>query len=427
MSQVKSFTAPEGFVKAHTHSLSLKLLNSLLAKVVKRGTLVIIDAAGIAHEHGDGDEPRAVVRLTDPRIYSAVFLNPELAVGEAYMAGTLRYDGGSIRDLLRIFHINKQNLRRRPLRRMIASGLRNFRRLQQHNSIAKARENVAHHYDLSNSFYKLFLDTDLNYSCAYFTESDQSLEEAQMAKKRHIAAKLRIEPGMRVLDIGSGWGGMAFYLAEHLGAEVVGVTLSEAQQKLATERAREKGLDDKVDFRLLDYRQVEERFDRIVSVGMFEHVGVPFYNEFFNKIDDLLADDGVALLHAIGRRGPPATTGPWIRKYIFPGGYSPSLSETFAAIERSALWVSDVEILRMHYAATLREWHRRFQDNREKVRAMFDERFCRMWEFFLSTSEFAFRYGGLMVFQIQLTKHVASTPFKRDYMLDAERALMKND
>lgn len=403
--------------------ISLKLFNSMIAKLVKRGTLTIIDAKGVSHEHGDGDEPRAVVRITDPKIYSALFLNPELAAGEAYMDEKLVYEEGSIRDLLRVFHVNKQNLRGRPIRRFLANFLRNIRRFQQHNPIVKARANVAHHYDLSNAFYKLFLDEDLNYSCAYFDRPDQSLEDAQVAKKRHIAAKLRIKPGMRVLDIGSGWGGMAFYLAETLGAEVVGVTLSEEQQRLSTERAKEKGLEDKVEFRLLDYREVDEKFDRIVSVGMFEHVGAPHYDEFFEKVDDLLVDDGLALLHAIGRKGPPATTGPWIRKYIFPGGYSPSLSETFAAIERSGLWVTDTEILRMHYAETLKEWHRRFEEKRDEVAALFDERFCRMWEFYLSTSEFAFRFGGHMVFQIQLAKQAGAAPIKRNYMVDAERAL----
>jgi len=408
---------------SRVEAASLALLNSLIAKLVKRGTLTIIDANGVAHEHGDGNEPRATVRIKDPKIYARLFFNPQLAAGEAYMDGALICEEGSIRDLLRVFHINKQNLRNQPMRRFAAAALRNFRRFQQHNPVARARKNVAHHYDLSNAFYKCFLDADLNYSCAYFEEPGQSLEDAQQAKKRHIASKLRITPGMRVLDIGGGWGGMAFYLAEELDANVVGVTLSENQQKLATRRAKEKGLEDKVEFRLLDYRQIRGPFDRIVSIGMFEHVGVPHYDAFFKKVSDLIADDGLALLHAIGRKGPPATTGPWIRKYIFPGGYSPALSETFAAIERSGLWVTDTEILRKHYAKTLQEWRRRFQERRADVAKMFDERFCRMWEFYLSTSECAFRYGGHMVFQIQLAKNVDAVPWKRNYMVDAERAL----
>lgn len=399
----------------------------MLGRLVKRGTLVIIDAEGKTHSHGDGSDPKAVIRLHDPKIYSGLFLNPELIAGEAYMDGSLTYEEGSIRDLLRVFHINAQNLRDRPMRKALSGGIKKVRRFQQHNPVIKARENVAHHYDLSNDFYRMFLDEDLNYSCAYFEDPDQSLEDAQRAKQRHIAAKLRIEPGMRVLDIGCGWGGMAMYLAEHLDADVVGVTLSTEQQALATERAKERGLKDKVDFRLADYRHVQEKFDRIVSIGMFEHVGVPHYNEFFNKVYDLLEDDGIALLHAIGHRGPPNTTGPWIRKYIFPGGYSPALSETFAAIERSDLWVTDTEILRMHYAWTLEEWNRRFQEKRSAVADMFDERFCRMWEFYLSTSEFAFRHGGHMIFQIQLAKTVDAAPFKRDYMRKAEKSLRDKD
>ncbi|MEL7488261.1 MAG: cyclopropane-fatty-acyl-phospholipid synthase family protein [Pseudomonadota bacterium] len=402
---------------------SLRLLNAMLSRLVKRGSLVLIDAAGDRHDHGDGGEPKAVIRLHDAALYRGLFTNPELVAGEAYMDGTLTYEEGSIRDLLKVFHMNAQNLRGRPMRRALAGGLKKVRRFQQHNPVIKARENVAHHYDLSNDFYRLFLDEDLNYSCAYFEDDAQSLEGAQRAKQRHIAAKLRIEPGMRVLDIGCGWGGMGLYLAEHLGAEVVGVTLSKEQQALANERAREKGLKDKVDFRLIDYRHVQEKFDRVVSIGMFEHVGVPHYREFFYKVQDVLEDDGLALLHAIGHRGPPNTTGPWIRKYIFPGGYSPSLSETFAEIEQTDLWVTDTEILRLHYAATLQEWHRRFQENRETVAEMFDERFCRMWEFYLSTSEFAFRHGGHYVFQIQLAKEVGAAPIKRDYMRKEEKRL----
>lgn len=401
----------------------LKLLNSMLSRLVKRGSLTIIDAADRRHVHGDGADPSAVIRLHDPKLYAGLFLNPELTAGEAYMDGSLTYEEGSIRDLLKVFHTNAQNLRGRPMRRALSGGLKKVRRFQQHNPVVKSQANVAHHYDLSNDFYRLFLDKDMNYSCAYFEQEGQSLEEAQRAKQRHIAAKLRIEPGMRVLDIGCGWGGMALYLAETTGAEIVGVTLSTEQQALARERAKERDLKSKVEFRLADYRHVQEKFDRIVSIGMFEHVGVPHYDEFFNKVYDLLTDDGVALLHAIGHRGPPNTTGPWIRKYIFPGGYSPALSETFAAIERSDLWATDTEILRMHYAHTLEEWHRRFQENRESVATLFDERFCRMWEFYLSTSEFAFRHGGHFVFQIQLAKAVEALPMKRDYMRKAEKHL----
>ncbi|MEQ8934268.1 MAG: cyclopropane-fatty-acyl-phospholipid synthase family protein [Amphiplicatus sp.] len=407
--------------------LFLKTLNAMLGHLIKRGSLSLIDATGRRHQHGDGDAPVVVMRITDPSYYAQIALNPELAFGEAYMEGALTFEEGSVRDFLRLAHGNAVNLRGRPMRRLAADAARRLRRFQQANPIGKAREHVAHHYDLSNDFYRLFLDEDLNYSCAYFEHDGQTLEAAQIAKLRHIAAKLKIEPGMRVLDIGSGWGAMAFYLAEHLGAEVVGVTLSQEQKALATLRARERGLEKNVEFRLSDYREVDETFDRIVSVGMFEHVGVPHYAEFFEKISDLLADDGVALLHSIGHKGPPNVTGPWIRKYIFPGGYSPALSETFAAIERSGLWACDVEILRLHYADTLKEWERRFQAARAKVATMFDERFCRMWEFYMSTSEFAFRVGGHMVFQIQLAHQRDAAPIRRDYMLEAEAVLQARE
>lgn len=412
---------------ANTTDVALKFLNMMLGQLVKTGSLTLMDADGRPHTHGDGGAPKVVMRITDPKLYSAIFLNPELRVGEAYMDGGLSFDNGSVRDLLHLFHINQGNLRERPVRKALTSLINKFRRFYQANPIGKARQHVAHHYDISNDLYRLFLDNDLHYSCAYFEQEGQSLEEAQRAKLRHIAAKLSIKPGMQVLDIGCGWGGMALYLAEHTGANVVGVTLSTEQQKLATERAKERGFKDKVDFRLCDYRHVEERFDRIVSIGMFEHVGVQHYPEFFRKLRRLLADDGLALLHAIGRKGGPGATGAWIRKYIFPGGYSPALSETLAAIEPTGLWVTDVEILRLHYADTLKEWERRFQKNRGEAKAMFDERFCRMWEFYLSTSEFAFRHGGHMVFQIQLAKDVNAAPVTRDYIQEAESLLFSRD
>ncbi len=407
---------------------SFKMLNAMISRLVKKGSLTLIDAEGVEHVHGssDGEGPRSVVRLHDPALYSKLFLNPELIAGEAFMDGTLTCeDGTAIADLLQIFHTNAQNLRGRPFRRTMSGAVKKMRRFQQHNPVIKARENVAHHYDLSNDFYKMFLDEGMNYSCAYYENEDMSLEEAQYAKLRHIASKMRVGSGMRILDIGCGWGGMAFYLAEHLDARVIGVTLSKEQQALALARAEEKGLKDKVEIRLMDYREVREEFDRIVSIGMFEHVGVPHYTEFFDKVFDLLKPDGLAVIHAIGHRTPPNTTGPWIRKYIFPGGYSPSLSETFAAIERSGLWVADTEILRLHYAYTLREWRRRFEERRGEVAEMFDEKFCRMWEFYLSTSEFAFRNGGHFNFQLQLTKSVDALPIRRDYMREAETALLR--
>lgn len=399
----------------------------MLDGLVKRGTLTVIDAEGTARSHGDGGPPKATIRIADPTLYEGLFLNPELKAGEAYMEGGLTFEEGSIRDLLLIFHRNAANLRGRPVRKALHEGVKALRRFHQYNPISRARKNVAHHYDLSNDLYRLFLDDELVYSCAYFETPELSLEAAQKAKLRHIAAKLRIDPGMRILDIGCGWGAMALYLAEHCGAHVTGVTLSERQKALADERAFARGLSDRADFRLCDYREVEGPFDRIVSVGMFEHVGAPFYNRFFAKVRDLLRDDGAALLHSIGRRDGPDATGAWVRKYIFPGGYTPAMSEVFAATERQGLWVTDVEILRRHYADTLLEWERRFQARRADARAMFDERFCRMWEFYLITSEFAFRYGGHMVFQMQLAKTSQALPLTRDYMRAAELALKEKD
>ncbi|MDZ7626963.1 MAG: cyclopropane-fatty-acyl-phospholipid synthase family protein [Parvularculaceae bacterium] len=404
-------------------AIAFSLLDSLVARTIKKGSLTLVGADGDRRTHGDGAAPVVTMRLADPSLYGKILLNPELSVGEAYMDGSLTFEAGELRDFLNLFHLNAPNLRAAPVRAALARAVRKLRRFQQFNPIGKAQENVAHHYDISNAFYRLFLDADLQYSCAYFEHDGQSLDEAQQAKLRHIAAKLRIEPGMRVLDIGCGWGGMALFLAERLSAKVVGVTLSREQFDLATARAAERGLSGKVEFRLTDYRDVSETFDRIVSVGMFEHVGVPHYPEFFWKLRDLLADDGLALIHTIGRKGPPGVTGPWIRKYIFPGGYSPALSEMSAAIEPTGLWISDVEVLRLHYADTLREWSRRFAANRDQARAMFDERFCRMWEFYLATAEFSFRSGGQVNFQVQIATSHQSAPVRRDYMAAAEAAL----
>ncbi|MBC8037143.1 MAG: class I SAM-dependent methyltransferase [Rhizobiales bacterium] len=401
----------------------MKLLNYAMQRFVKTGRLRIIDADGKQHEYGSTPQPSVTIRLTDRRLHHALFFNPELRAGEAYMDGTLVIEEGTLRDLLMLYALNRTNLRSQPVQRMLRASYKKFRGLTQRNVAARARKNVAHHYDLSNELYELFLDSDLQYSCAYFLKPGDSLETAQRNKLRHIAAKLALKPGQRVLDIGSGWGGMAMYLAEAAQVDVTGVTLSLEQYELATKRAHERGLADRVRFELKDYRDVTAKFDRIVSVGMFEHVGVGHYGEFFAKVSSLLADDGVALLHSIGRKGGPGSTGPWMRKYIFPGGYAPALSETLAAIEGSGLWVTDIEVLRLHYAQTLLEWERRFQENRGKIAALLDERFCRMWEFYLIGCEFSFRFGKQMVFQIQLAKNVGTLPLDRGYMAAAETAL----
>jgi cyclopropane-fatty-acyl-phospholipid synthase len=307
------------------------------------------------------------------------------------------------------------------LERLLNGSFTLLRRLHQYNPLPRARQNAAHHYDLSDQLYELFLDKDRQYSCAYFHDSTDDLEMAQLNKMRHLAAKLLVRPGHTVLDIGSGWGGLALYLAGECGADVTGLTLSVEQHKVAERRAAAAGLSDRVRFRLRDYREELGHYDRIVSVGMFEHVGVNHYDAFFAKLKSLLTPDGIALLHSIGRKDGPGSTNPWTRKYIFPGGYVPALSEVVPIAERFRLWITDIEILRLHYAETLRAWRGRFERNRDSVRAIYDERFCRMWEMYLVGSEIAFRRQDLMVFQMQLAKAVDAAPLTRDYMLNWER------
>lgn len=405
----------------------MRLLNNMLKRFVRRGTLRVIDAGGKVHVHCGGPGPEVTVRINDPKLAGSLFFNPELRAGEAYMDEGISIEDGSVRDLLLLFALNRENLHKQPLQRGLARARWALRALQQWNPPRRARAHVAHHYDLSNDLYRLFLDDDLNYSCAYFLTPDETLEQAQRNKLRHVAAKLALQPGQRVLDIGCGWGSMALYLAEVAKVEVVGITLSTDQHSLATQRAEARGLADRVRFELKDYRNVTDRYDRIVSIGMFEHVGVLNYPVFFADLSKLLADDGVALLHSIGSMAGPGATGPWLRKYIFPGGYAPALSETLIAVERSGLWVTDIEVLRRHYAETLRAWEQRFQRNRDKVATLFDERFCRMWEFYLIASEYGFRYGGQMVFQIQLTRQQEALPISRDYMSAAEADLIERE
>jgi cyclopropane-fatty-acyl-phospholipid synthase len=336
------------------------------------------------------------------------------------MDGLLTIEEGTLYDFLEVAARNYGNLQRSALYKLINTVAR---RLKQYNPVHRARRNVAHHYDLSDQLYDLFLDRDRQYSCAYFTAESDSLEAAQENKKRHIASKLLLDrQRLKVLDIGSGWGGLGLYLAQEAGADVTGVTLSTEQHKVSQARAADAGLAERVRFHLRDYREEQGRYDRIVSVGMFEHVGVPHYREFFQKLKNLLADDGVALLHSIGSMGPPGGTNPWLQKYIFPGGYTPALSEVMEAVQAAGLWVTDIEILRLHYAETLRAWRQRFAANRERVRALYDERFCRMWDFYLTGCELSFRYGDQMVFQMQLAKEQHAVPLTRDYMVDWERA-----
>jgi cyclopropane-fatty-acyl-phospholipid synthase len=401
----------------------LYLLDKMLARAIAIGRLEIIDATGAHHVYEGAPGPHVTVRLNDAKLHQKLFLNPELHVGEAYMDGRLVVEQGSIRDLLTLFAENRTSFRGHPVQKLLRGTTKKLKRFLQRNTVKKSRENVRHHYDLSNAFYKLWLDQDMLYSCAYFSSPEDTLEQAQQNKLRHIAAKLDLKPGMRVLDIGCGWGGMALYLAKVCDVEVVGVTLSTEQLAFAREEAKRRGLDHRVTFELIDYREVKGPFDRIVSVGMFEHVGVAQFDAYFGKIKQLLKDDGLALVHSIGRKGGPGQTGAWVRRYIFPGGYSPALSETLQSIERSGLWVTDIEILRLHYAKTLRIWEQRFQMHREDITKMMDERFCRMWEFYLIASELSFSHGKHMNFQIQLTKDVSAANLTRDYMFEKEKLL----
>jgi cyclopropane-fatty-acyl-phospholipid synthase len=393
-----------------------RILEAVLRSFIRHGSLRLTTAGGKVLHFGDGTGEPIAVRFTTRAAQWGMLLDPELKVGEAYMDGTLVMERGSIADFLGF--AMSQDKSGKPLRWARLQWLLRYlaRRLAQLNRPTRSRHNVAHHYDLDKQLYTLFLDADRQYSCAYFEHPEQSLDDAQLAKKRHIAAKLLVDRDQRVLDIGSGWGGMALYLAEMAGARVTGVTLSDEQFALSRARAEEKGLSDRVQFRLQDYRDVPERFDRIVSVGMFEHVGVGFYDTYFRKCATALDDNGVMLLHSIGRSEGPGITNPWINKYIFPGGYIPALSEVLPAVERAGFLVTDIEILRLHYAETLKNWRERFLAHRDDLPKTYDERFVRMWEFYLAASEMAFREQNLMVMQLQLTKRQGVVPITRDYI-----------
>jgi cyclopropane-fatty-acyl-phospholipid synthase len=393
-----------------------RVLDRLLRRLIRTGKLDLQMPDGSLHHYGAGAEPPVVVRLLDKALPQKLTLAPDMAIGEAYMAGTLTIDGDDLPGMLALLLQNAASGRADWWRFPLQRAQRGWRWISQRSPAAKSRKNVAHHYDLSGELYNLFLDADRQYSCAYFRHPDDSLETAQAQKKAHIAAKLRLQPGMRVLDIGCGWGGMALTLARDHGATVLGVTLSEEQHRAATARAAEAGLSDRVSFQLIDYRAVNGQFDRIVSVGMFEHVGLPQYPTYFRKVRELLSPDGVALLHTIGRAGPPGVTSPWITKYIFPGGYVPALSEVMPAVQDSGLWTTDVEIWRLHYAETLLHWRQRFDANVDKARALYDDRFCRMWRYYLVASEMTFRHYQQCVFQIQLAHRQDAVPLTRDYL-----------
>ncbi|MFM0415943.1 class I SAM-dependent methyltransferase [Paraburkholderia aromaticivorans] len=396
------------------------LLRNLLRRIIRQGTLIMISPDGRSCRFGR-DSPSVTIRIGNWTVMRRLAVNPDLAFGEAYMDGTLEVEHGDIYAFLDLCASNLGWGSGHWLRRAHALARRSGRRLAQHNPVSVARANVAHHYDLSDSLYELFLDADRQYSCAYYSSTDDTLERAQAQKKQHLAAKLLLRPGQRVLDIGSGWGGLALYLAQTADVEVTGVTLSKEQHGYASQRVNGTTLTDRVRFLLKDYRHEEGRYDRIVSVGMFEHVGVGHYREYFDKIRELLADDGVALIHTIGCADGPGAAHAWVRKYIFPGGYTPALSEIVPVIERAGLYITDIEVLRLHYAETLKAWRQRFMANRNHVAALYDERFCRMWEFYLAGCEAGFRHSGLVVFQIQLSNQVNTVPLTRDYIREWER------
>jgi len=397
------------------------LLQALVGRFIHRGNFRVTIPDGQVFNFGDGTGKPVAVRFTTRSTLREVLFDPELKFGEAYMDGTLVVEEGTITDVLHVLCQNDAEAKRwgRPL--YLLRYLK--RRWQQRNPKPKAQHNVAHHYDLDERLYSLFLDADRQYSCGYFESPGQSLDDAQLAKKRHLAAKLLMQRGQSVLDIGCGWGGLALYLAEFCGARVQGITLSKEQHALAQQRAAEKQLSGQVDFLLEDYRDVKGPFDRIVSVGMFEHVGLTVYDTFFRKCADLLSDDGVFLLHSIGRSEGPGITNPWVAKYIFPGGYIPALSEVLPYIERAGLLVTDIEILRMHYAETLKAWRERILAHKNQVERLYDPRFVRMWEFYLAAAEVNFRDHAAMVFQIQLSKRQGVVPMTRDYILHEERRL----
>lgn len=401
------------------------LFGRLLRHIVKIGCLTVIDANGQQHVIAGSPGPSVRIRLHDPSLHWKLFFNVDLCLGEAYMDGTFTVEDGDIYDFLKFATTNIEVSGQHPMMIWLSRADTLFRRFQQYNPVWRSRQNVAHHYDLSGELYDLFLDRDRQYSCAYFVNPGVDLDRAQFDKKRHLAAKLLLQPGMKVLDIGSGWGGLALFLAQHTGVHVTGLTLSKEQLAVSTARAREMGLEERVSFYLRDYREQTGQFDRIVSVGMFEHVGVTHFARYFAKVRQLLSDDGIALIHTIGRSGVPRATNPWIRKYIFPGGYIPALSEVSQNIEKTGLITTDIEILRLHYAETLRHWRLRFNKHRDKAKQLFDARFCRMWEFYLAASEVSFRHMDNVVFQIQLSKRIQDVPLTRDYISEWERDAAK--
>ena len=398
--------------------------NALFAKMVralvKTGTLTIFLPDNKTLELGDGAEPKIKVHLHDRDLPRKLIFNPELAMGEAYMDGTLTIENDDLRGFLTLAIRNNERGSQIWWQKL-AFKLRHLKRgLDQHNPLNAARENVEHHYDLSVDLYDLFMEEDKQYTCAYFRSEDDTLEEAQAHKKAHIARKLLLKPGMKVLDIGCGWGGLSITLARDYGVQVVGVTLSEVQRQTAIKRAQAAGVADMVDFRLCDYRDITEEFDRVVAVGMMEHVGQPQYRAFFGQVRKNLNEDGVALIHFIGRSSPPDTLSPWFQKYIFPGGYAPAMSEVLKAVEKEHLVNCDLEVWRGHYERTLQIWQDRFEVNVDKISAMYDDRFVRMWRYYLIASELSFSEMHQVLYQLQISKHQLAVPTTRDYLYETQ-------
>jgi len=401
------------------------LLDRLLKRIIHQGELTVIDAAGATHRYGTpaDDRPSVAIRLTDAATARKMALNLALGAGEAFMDGRLVIEHGDIRQLVDLVTANLRWQRDNPVRFALWRQARAAAWIDQINFARRSKRNVAHHYDLDDRLYDLFLDPHRQYSCAYYGDADTGLEAAQEAKLAHIAAKLDLAPGQKILDIGCGWGGLARYLHKASGAQVTGVTLSEEQLKYARAETERQGLSEHVKFELIDYRSVTGAYDRIVSVGMFEHVGLPHFREYFDTVERLLKPDGVALIHSIARADGPGATDPWTAKYIFPGGYSPALSQIVPAIERAWLWITDIEVLRLHYAMTIRDWYDRCEARRSEIEALYDARFYRMWMFYLAAAMSAFNNDGHMNVQIQLTKRRDTLPLRRDYIADAEAAL----
>ena len=398
----------------------MKLLSNLLVRFIRNGEMRLTDADGRQHVFGGaGPGPRVALRLSDRGLHTRLALNPELHAGEAYMNGTLTFEEGSdIGDFMAIFAANRSGLAGHASQRLLRRAWRGLKRWHQANPVGVAAANARHHYDLSVDLYRLFLDEGLNYSCAFFENPEEdTLEGAQRRKLERLTAKLGLRPGMTVAEIGSGWGSLAIHMASTTGARVVAINVSPEQIRIARERAAAAGVGDLVEFREVDYRVLEGRFDRVISVGMMEHVGIGQFDAYFATIRRLLTDDGYGVIHCIGRSTQPGTTGPFIRKYIFPGAYVPSLSEVYAATERQGLWVADMEVLRLHYHHTLRHWRARFAANRERAAELYDERFCRMWEYYLAAVDVGFLNGSNMVFQIAVSARIDAVPIVRDFMV----------